>query len=77
MPSSWLSSTNCAIAFAVATGSAPPLVGASVAPNAETMTLTLAALYSVLMAAFLSSLNAAQAAAWSAAPETRRKERTL
>ncbi len=63
--------------FAVATGSAPPLVGASVAPNAETMTLTPAALYSDLIAAFLSPLRAAHAAAWSAGPETKRKERTL
>ena len=63
--------------FAVEAASAPAVVGASVAPNADTMRLMPAAAYSDLSEDRSESDICAHSRAWSAAPLISKNERAL
>lgn len=77
IPSKLYCITHAAIEFAVATGSAPEVVGTSVEPKADTTIFTPAALYSALIEARSSSVSAAQTSAWSHAPSMSRNDSAL
>ena len=66
--------TNLAIVLPVVTGFAFDVVGVSVSPNAETMSLMPAFEYADLSEAFLAAGSLAYAPAWSWAPLRVRKD---